>query len=410
MTPELLEASRLSTPSQAATLPAPATLELDLFGFAALLLRNIWLIAGCTVLFFLVTAADMLHAKPRFAATAKMIVPQGNSAGKDLQQLTMSTLDLVGGGYELYADIIQSRTVEDRLIRDYDLKKAYGVTSDENAEATLAALTKVQTAPEGLITVTVQDTNPQRAADLANDYLHQLDLLNGQLVLTSIGEERAYLEREMVKEKNALEDAEVALKQVEESGSGVAPDALGRAGLTALESTRAELRAAQIHLASLLVSETDANPEVVRTRAEISGLNAQLNSLQSGSVSTENGVPTRKVPEQELEYTRRQREVLFHETLFDLLAKQFEAAKQQEAKTPSIVQVLDPAVPTLHKAWPPRTYYCLLGAVAGFLVGIVLVALRGFVTSYVHNPRNEQKLHELRAILRNPLGTSRKPF
>jgi len=148
----------------------------------------------------------------------------------------------------------------------------------------------------------------------------------------------------------------------------------------------------------------------VRTRTEIAGLNAQLDSLQSGTVSTENGVPTRKLPQQELEFTRRQREVLFHETLFDLLAKQFEAAKQQEAKTPSIVQVLDPAVPSLHKAWPPRTYYCILGAIAGFLVGIVLVALRGFVTSYVRNPRNEHKLHELKAIFRNPLGKSRKPF
>jgi tyrosine-protein kinase Etk/Wzc len=407
MTPELLEASRLSTPSHAAAYPAPATLELDLFGFATLLLRNARFIIGCTLLFFLITVADMLHARPRFAATAKMIVPQGNVTSRDLQaQLSMSTLDLVGGGYELYSDIIQSRTVQDRLIKDYDLKKVYGVTSDENAEAILGGLTKVQTASEGMITVTVQDVSPQRAADLANDYLHQLDILNGQLVLTSVGEQRAYLEREMVKEKNALEDAEVALKEVEESGSGVAPEALGRAGLTALENTRALLRAAQIHLASLLVSETDANPEVTRTRAEIAGLNSQLNSLQSGTVSTENGVPTRKVPEQELEFTRRQREVLFHETLFDLLAKQFEAAKQQEARTPSIVQVLDPAVPSLHKAWPPRTYYCILGAFAGFLVGIVLVAVRGFARSYVRNPRNEHKLHELKAILRSPFRKS----
>jgi uncharacterized protein involved in exopolysaccharide biosynthesis len=408
MTPELLEAGRLSQPTHATSPSGSATLELDLFGFAALILRNLWFIAGCSLLFFLVTVVSMLRAKPRFAATATMIVPQGNIAGKDIQQqISMSTMDLLGGGYELYGDIILSRTVADRLIKDYNLKQDYGVTTDEAAEAMLGALTKVQTEREGLIRVTVQDTSPQRAADLANDYLHQLDILNGQLVLTSIGEQRAYLEREMVKEKNALEDAEVALKEVAESGSGVAPSALATAGLSALESTRAQLRAAQIHLDSLLVGETDANPEVVRTRSEIAGLSAQLIQLQSGSVSTENGVPTRKVPEQELEYTRREREVLFHETLFDLLAKQFEEAKQQEARTPSIVQVLDPAVPSLHKAWPPRTYYCVLAALAGVLVGIVLVALRGFVTSYLRNPLNEAKLQELKAIFRNPI---RKPF
>ena len=406
MTPDLLELSRVDPP--AAT--QPQALELDLFGLAALLVRHVWFIAGCGVLSFIVTAAVMTHAKPRFAATSVMIVPQGNiTSGVLQQQLSLTTSDLLGGGYEIYGDILQSRTVADHLIKDYDLKTVYGVTKDETAEDILGALTKVQTEREGLIRVTVQDTSPQRAADLANDYLHQLDLLNGQLVLTAIGQQRAYLEREMIKEKNALADAEVALKQSEESGSGLSPDALARSGLNALDNTRAQLRAEQIHLASLLVSETDANPEVVRTRSEIAGLNAQLNSLQSGSVSTENGVPTHAVPREELEYTRLQREVLFHETLFDLLAKQFEEAKQQEARTPSIVQVLDPAVPSSHKAWPPRTYYCMLATVAGFLVGIFLVALRGFASAYMDNPRNAEKLLVLKASIPNPLRRSPGP-
>jgi uncharacterized protein involved in exopolysaccharide biosynthesis len=400
MTPELLEASRVAGPSH----PPPHALELDLFGFAALLLRNLWFIAGCGALAFLVTVGVMLHAKPRFAATATMIVPQGNMTGGELQaQISKSTMDLLGGGYELYGDIILSRTVADRLIADYNLKKVYGVKQDENAEAILGSVTKVQTEREGLIRVTVQDTSPQRAADLANDYLHQLDILNGQLVLTSVGEQRAYLEREMIKEKNALEDAEVDLKKVEESGSGLPPEALASAGLSASEMTRAQLHAAQTRLAALLTSETDANPEVVKARTEIATLSAQLTSMQSGASSTENGVPTRAIPQQELEYTRRRREVLFHETLFDLLAKQFEAAKQEEARTPSIVQVLDPAVPSIHKAWPPRTYYCLLAAFSGILVGIVLVALRGFLATYFGNPNNAHKLHELRDILPNPL-------
>jgi tyrosine-protein kinase Etk/Wzc len=407
MTPDVLEASRVSGPTHAPPRPAPHALELDLFGFAALLLRHVYFIGGCGLLAGLITAGIMLHAKPRFAATAVMIVPQGNITSGALQeQISRSTMDLLGGGYELYGDIILSRTVADRLIKDFDLKKVYGVSRDETAEAILGSLTKVQTEREGLIRVTVQDVSPQRAADLANDYLHQLDLLNGQLVLTSVGEQRVYVEREMTKEKNALEDAEVAVKKTGESGNGLPPEAMANAGLNALETTRVQLRAAEIRLASLLVSETDANPEVVRTRSEIAGLKSQLNSLQSGTPSVENGVPTRQVPAQELEYTRLRREVLFHETLFDLLAKQFEEAKQQEARTPSIVQVLDPAVATTHKAWPPRTYYCLLATVSGFLAGILLVAFRGFLSSYMSNPYNAAKLHELVDIFRKPLRKS----
>jgi tyrosine-protein kinase Etk/Wzc len=401
MTPDLLELSSVDAPLAS----QPRALELDLFGLALILIRNAWFIVGCGAIFFIVTAAVLTHAKPRFASTAVMIVPQGNVTSGVLQaQLSLTTADLIGGGYEIYGDILESRTVADHIISDYNLKSVYKTPKLENAEAVLAALTKVKTEREGLISVTVQDTDPQRAADLANDYLHQLDLLNGQLVLTSIGQQRAYLEREMVKEKDALANSEVALKEVEESGSGLTPDAVAKSGLNALDNTRAQLRAEQIKLASLLTSETDANPEVVRTRSEIAGLNVQLNSLQSGSVSTENGVPIRQMPQQELEYTRREREVLFHETLFDLLAKQFEEAKQQEARTPSIVQVLDPAVPSSHKAWPPRTYYCGLATIAGVLVGIFLVALRSFASAYIGNPRNAEKLLILKASLRNPFS------
>jgi uncharacterized protein involved in exopolysaccharide biosynthesis len=378
---------------------APQLRELDLFGFAATVLRQLRFIAACGAVTFLVMLGFMLHVKPRYASTAVMIVPQGNTTSSSLEaQLSLNTLDLLGGGYELYSDIIQSRTVADQLIEDYKLKAVYGVSKDETAEAILGGLTKVQTQREGVIRVTVQDTDPQRAADLANDYLRQLDVLNSRLVLTSIHAQREYLEREMVNEKNALADAEVALKESEESTNGLTPESEANAGFNALVSTRAQLHVDEIRLAAMRTGETDSNPEVVRLKAEIAGLNQQLESLQRGADSTENGVATAKLPEKALAFIRRQRDVKFHEQIFELLEKQYESAKQQEAKTPSIVQVLDPAVPAFHKSWPPRTYYCILAAVCGTLGGVFLVLAWAFVMAYAKHPRNAEKLRQLKAI------------
>jgi len=378
---------------------APQLRELDLFGFAATILREIRFIAACGAITLLVMVGFMLHTKPRYASTAVMIVPQGNNTSSSLEaQLSLNTLDLLGGGYELYSDIIQSRTVADQLIEDYKLKAVYGVSKDETAEAILGGLTKVQTQREGVIRVTVQDTDPQRAADLANDYLHQLDVVNSRLVKASIHAQSDYLEREMVNEKKALTDAEVALKESEESTNGLTPESEANAGFDALVSTRAQLHVDQIRLAAMRTGETDSNPEVVRLKAEIAGLNQQLESLQRGAESTENGVATAKLPEKALVFIRRQRDVKFHEQIFDLLEKQYESAKQQEAKTPSIVQVLDPAVPAFHKSWPPRTYYCILAAVCGTLGGIFLVLARAFVMAYAKHPRNAEKLRQLKAV------------
>ena len=378
--------------------------ELDLFAFGLLLLRHLKFILACGAVAFLVMVAVMLRVKPRYASTAVMIIPQGNITSASLQaKLAANTLDLLGGGFELYADILKSRTVADRIIEEHHLMQVYKVTRLQRAEAELASLTKVETTREGVLRVTTQDTDPQRAADISNDYLHQLDLLNSSLVLTSVSEERAYLEREIVKEKDALADAEVALKQVQESTTGLPPEALATAGLNALQMTRAQLRADQIQLAALLTGETEQNPEIIRLRSEIAGLSGQLENLQKGEVSSSNGTPTSKVPEQTLEYVRRLRDVKFHETLFELLEKQFDAAKAQEAKTPRIVQVLDPAVPSPDKAWPPRTYYCLAAGAVGALLGIMLILLRALVQAYVSAPQNQPKLQELNRVYRSIL-------
>jgi tyrosine-protein kinase Etk/Wzc len=393
------------TRPSAIQLDHPAPGELDLFAFALLLLDNLRFIAACGVVAALAMIGYLLHVKPRFASTAVMVIPQGNTKASLLEaKIAANTADLLGGGYELYADILRSRTVADRLIQDYGLVEAYHCQDMPTAELQLAALTKVVSLPEGVLRVTVEDTDPRRAAGLANDYLHQLDLLNSQLVLTSIGQERAYLEREMVAEKDRLADAEVALKEVEESTSGVAPDVEAKGSLTALDTTRALLRATQVKLGALLQSETDNNPEVIRTRAEIATLASQLNALQSGSISAMTGTPTSRVPEEALVYARRLREVKFHELLFDSLEKQFEAAKQQEAKTPSVVEVLDPGIPALRKSWPPRTTYTLLAGIVGLVVGVLLTILWAIVLNFLSAAPNAGKIQQIKATCFRQFG------
>jgi uncharacterized protein involved in exopolysaccharide biosynthesis len=398
-------------PSRTATasVSGPRPRELDLFAYVLLLLSHLRFIALCGVVAFLAMTVAMLLVKPRFAATAVMIVPQNNAGAAALSaklSATGANLDLLGGGYELYADILKSRTVADRLIKDFDLMKEYGARDLPQAEFVLGSVTRVETQREGVLRVTVQDHDAKRAADLANDYLHQLDVLNSQLALTAVGQERAFFEREMVAEKDRLADAEVALEQNQESYSGLSPEAEATADLSALEATRVQLRTAEVRLGALLTSETDANPDVIRTRSEIAGLSAQLNALQHGKSSAETGTPTKAVPEQTLQYTRRLRDVKFHEALFEALEREYEAAKQQEAKSPSIVEVLDPAVPALHKAWPPRTAYCLIAAVGGLIAGMLLVTLKAFVLAYTQAPQNRAQLDALkrqyRHLLRRP--------
>jgi len=101
------------------------------------------------------------------------------------------------------------------------------------------------------------------------------------------------------------------------------------------------------------------------------------------------------VPEKSLEYIRKLREVKFHETLFELLAREYETAKQQEAKTVSMIEVLDSAMVPEHKSWPPRTLFTLLGFVCGGILGIAYVLIEAFVQKVTANPENRRKYREV---------------
>jgi uncharacterized protein involved in exopolysaccharide biosynthesis len=377
--------------------------ELDLFAYVLLVLAHLRFVLLCGLLFFVAMVVAMLLAKPLYSSTAVMIVPQsGGSTAALAAKLGAGAdaLDLIGGGYELYADIIQSRTVADRLIADFDLKKVYHAKTIVDAELRLEKRTLVATQREGVLRVTVKDEDPRLAAALANDYLHQLDVLNSQLALSVVSQERAYLEKELIAEKDRLADAEVALEQSQEKATGLPPEAEASADLSAIETTRVQLRAAQVRLGALLTAETEENPEVIRERAQIASLTAQLDTLQHGTASAAIGTPTRAVPAQALEYTRRLRDVKFHEAIFELLAKEFEMAKERESKAPSIVEVLDSAVPAIHKSWPPRTMYCLLALLAGLFAGVFLVSAKAFVLAYTRAPQNVDRVRAIAAQYR----------
>jgi tyrosine-protein kinase Etk/Wzc len=372
--------------------------ELDLFLLALLLKRKsrrTMLTALAGVLLVLVL---LFFTKPRFSATAVLLVPQpSGSASSMALKLAMGGLDLAGGGTgEVYEDILESRTVADRLIEQYRLKDVYKAKYLLGAEKELASRTKIVISKEGLVRVTVQDEDPKRAADIANSYLTELDRMNAGLAITSAGQQRLYFEREMIKEKNALADAEVELKKTQEATGILSPLTQVAGNLGAIEQTRAQLRVRQVQLGALLQGATSENPNVIRLQAEISGLESQLQAMQSGAGSgMATGIPTSKTPERALEYIRKEREVKFHEAVFALLAKQYELAKQEEAKTVSMIEVLDSAIVPEHKSWPPKTVFCLLGLIGGALVGVVWTLVEAFVQTIMANPDNQKKYQAL---------------
>jgi uncharacterized protein involved in exopolysaccharide biosynthesis len=200
---------------------------------------------------------------------------------------------------------------------------------------------------------------------------------NGRLALTQSSQRRLFFGDQLAKEKDALEDAEVDLKKTEEQSGLIAPAGQTESEIKTIAETQAQMAAREVQLASLRESSTEENPQVIRLRSEIEDLRGQLARLQQGNGrESAASIPTSKVPELQLEYVRKEREVKYHETLFDMLSRQYEAARLDEAHDAPVLQVLDPASYPDAKSSPKRLYIMLGGLAFGLFAGCLWVLAR----------------------------------
>jgi uncharacterized protein involved in exopolysaccharide biosynthesis len=271
----------------------------------------------------------------------------------------------------------------------------YKVKKESQAEKVLASNSTFEVGTkDSIVSIAVTDKSPSRARDLATAYLDALRETNGRLALSESSQRRLFFGQQLSKEKDDLEDAEVALKKTEEQSGLIAPTPQTASEIQIIAQTRAQIAERQVELSALRQSATEQNPELIRLQSEINDLQGQLSRLQRGTSgkSETGGIPTSKVPELELDYVRKTREVKYHEALFEMLSKQYEAARLDEAHDAPLLQVLDNASYPDTRSFPPRILMMIGGLLFGCLAGSGWVLLRDRIS-----------------IVRAPLASSNMP-
>jgi capsule polysaccharide export protein KpsE/RkpR len=263
----------------------------------------------------------------------------------------------------LYVGILESRTIADGLIEKFKLKQVYDVPDFYAARKYLKRNTSIKAGRDTLIHVRVEDRDPQRAAALANAYVNELAEQNSRVALTEASQRRLFYEAQLVKEKDALADAEVALRNTQESTGLVAPSGQAEGLIRAVSQLHAEILSREAQMEAMKTYATDANPRFQIVKREVGALRSELDELERGNhIPGTPEVAAGQLPEAGLQYLRKYRDVKYHETLFEILAKQYEAARLDEAKSAPLVQIIDRAVAPERKSWPPRVLLILVTA------------------------------------------------
>jgi tyrosine-protein kinase Etk/Wzc len=346
-----------------------------------------------------------------YTATAKILPPQqSQSSAAILGQLSAlaGAAGSAGLGFknpnELYVGMLKSRTVADSLIERFNLKQVFGHEKMTDARIALESSTNITVGKEGLISIECSHKDPKLAAALANAYVAELYKLTQTFAVTEASQRRLFFEKQLQQAKEALINAEVAMRRSQEITGVIRLDEQGKAIIESIARLRAQIAAKEVQLSALRTFATDNNPEFVRARQELGELRVQLGKLErdesrgTGDVL----VPTRKVPEVGLEYVRHFRDVKYHEAMFELIAKQYELAKIDEAKEASMIQVLDEAIVPEKKSKPNKRLIVLVSTMLAFFAAVVVA----FALEVAERARQDPRFLNNMAMLRRYLWRS----
>ncbi|MED5593605.1 GumC family protein [Janthinobacterium sp. P210006] len=357
----------------------------------------------------LITGALALTASllmtPKYVSTAVIMPPQQQSSSVSSMLGQLGGLAGGVGGIaglknpnDLYVGMLQSRTIADNLIERYKLKERFKKNTMDETREKLTKIRALSNGKDGLIGISIEDKDPKFAAELANAHVTELAALTKGLAITEASRRRAFFEKQLTAAKDDLANAEVAMRKMQESTGMLQLEGQVKGIIANEAQLQGTIAAKNVQLQSMRSFATINNPEYMRLQEEVRGLQNQLEKQQNGKGRTGDVmIPSGKIPEASIEYVRTLRDVKYYETIFELLAKQYELAKIDEAKDSSMIQQLDLAVPAEEKTKPKPLALTVVAFIGGGVLAILIALLRD---TYISSRKSEKNIQRW-LVLRN---------
>lgn len=380
--------------------------ELTLIDVLIIFAKNKKLIIGMPIIAAVIAGAIGLALPNVYRATTKLLPPQQSqsSAAALLSQLGGIAGAAAGSAglknpNDLYIGMLKSRTIADKVIEKFDLKKAYDTDSLEKARKKLDENTTITSSKDGFITIEVEDRNQKFVAPLTNGYVDELLKLTKVIAVTEASQRRMFFEQQLELSKNKLAAAEMALKGALDTGGVISVDSDSRAILETVGRLRAQISAKEIQLSSMRAFVTTNNPDFKRVQEELNSSRLELSKLENGRPGGVGAANSGGTEQPGLENIKILREIKYHQMLYELLAKQYEGARLDEAKDPSIIQVLDRAIEPERKFKPKVLILVAISATIALLLAIGLAFLDEMKTRLLRTPNSSVQWAQLRNLL-----------
>jgi len=366
--------------------------EISLLDIAVVIAENLRLLIIGPLLAGLAALGIAFLITPTFTARTSFLPPQQQQSAATAMLAQLGALAGVAASAagvknptDQYVALLKSATVGDRLIDRFKLIELYQTAFRQDARKALGSNTKISAGKDGLIVVEVDDQSPQRAADIANAYVSELEALIGRLALTEAQQRRAFFEKQLEQTKIRLTAAELALGAIGVSASAIKANPV--AAVEAVARLQAEVTAQEVRLSAMHNYLTESAPQFQQAQTELQALRSQLRKSGAGepAASSAGG------------YIEKYRDFKYHETLFELFVRQFELAKVDEAREGAVIQVLDKAFPPERKSKPSKAQIAVLTTLAAGVILLMWVFVRQAIANSAGHADEAGKLAAIRA-------------
>ena len=358
-----------------------------LWSGVGILLRWKWFIVGVTTVVAVLTIVLALRMDNWYGATARVLPPEGGGGGSlggligDLSPIASSMLGGGGGGdYTRYLAILTSRNMLDTIVERFDLVEVYDVGDEPDPQgAARAALYAGNLAFEidlefEFLAISAFDTDPQRAAQIANFAVEELNRRNQSLAVEGASRYRTYVEERYREIETDMDSARAEMQAFQERNGVVELPSTAQAFMASIASARAEVAQAEIQYQGIAALAGPDNPQVIAAREALAAARAEQRSLEGGGESFM-PVPLQRLPAVANEYASLTQELMIQQALMENARPLYEQARFDEERDRVAVQVLDEAVPPKRKARPRRSIMVIIATIsAGLLASLFALA------------------------------------
>ena len=364
--------------SDFAATPAPYPARTAEAGWwtAAVLWRARWWLVVLSLVAGGVAAAVVVRMPNWYRSETRVLLPEGggSSLAGLVETVAPGASALIGGGddYTRFRAILTSRTVQERIVRRFDLIDVYDLA--EKPDPLGAAIRELQSHTTfevsleyNYLAVHVLDTSPRRAAQIADRFVEELNSENVRLMSGSAAENRQFLETRLDEAQVALDAAQGEMQGFMERNQIVGIEEQASALVQALGTAQAQVAEAEIRFQAIQSEFGPEAPEHRAAEAALATARAQMTRLTSGDEALM-PVSMERLPAVGRQYARIQQEVLTQGKIIEAIRPLFEQARLTERRDANAVQIIDPATVPVEKAAPGRTVIVVVSALTAFVL------------------------------------------